>query len=160
MTEQRAGYGYDVHRLAGGLRMTLGGVVVSDEIGCIAHSDGDVLLHAICDALLGAAALGDIGKHFPDTDTKYKGISSMRLLEAVLRLLRDASWKPVNVDATVVLERPKIAPHVPAMQHCIAVALGLQDDAVSIKATTSEGLGFIGRGEGIAAHAVAMLRKV
>lgn len=155
----RVGYGYDVHRLEAGLRLTLGGVLVSDEIGCVAHSDGDVLLHAVCDALLGAAGLGDIGAHFPDTDAAYRGISSLALLARVKELLTAASWSIGNIDATVILERPKIAPHIAAMRAAIAPVLGIAEDAISIKATTSEGLGFVGEGRGAAAHAVALLAR-
>ena len=153
----RIGFGYDVHRLARPGRLVLGGVVISDEIGCIAHSDGDVLLHAICDALLGAAALGDIGAHFPDTDPRYRGISSLVLLGNVHSMLREHSLEPGNIDATVILERPKILPYVPAMRSGIARTLEMDISDVSIKATTAEGLGFIGGGEGIAAHAVCLL---
>jgi 2-C-methyl-D-erythritol 2,4-cyclodiphosphate synthase len=155
----RVGYGYDVHRLEAGLRLTLGGVPVSDEIGCVAHSDGDVLLHAVCDALLGAAGLGDIGAHFPDTDAAFRGISSLALLARVKELLTGASWSIGNIDVTVILERPKIAPHIAAMRAAIAPVLGIAEDAISIKATTSEGLGFVGEGRGAAAHAVALLAR-
>ena len=158
--ETRIGYGYDVHQLAEGLRLTLGGVVVTEEFGCVAHSDGDVLLHAVCDALLGAAALGDIGRHFPDTDPAYEGASSLALLRAVCALLAEAGWAPVNVDATLVLERPKIAPFVAEMRANIAAAMGVDEDAVSVKATTSERLGFVGSGEGVTAHAVSLLRRI
>jgi 2-C-methyl-D-erythritol 2,4-cyclodiphosphate synthase len=153
----RIGYGYDVHRLEAGLRLTLGGVAISEDIGCVAHSDGDVLLHAVCDALLGAAGLGDIGMHFPDTDAAYRGISSLALLERVMEVLNAAGWSVGNIDATVILERPKIAPHIPAMRAAIAPVLGIGEDGISIKATTSEGLGFVGEGRGAAAHAVALI---
>lgn len=159
MSDWRVGFGYDVHRLEAGRRLMLGGVLVSTDVGCVAHSDGDVLLHALCDALLGAAGLGDIGMHFPDTDPAYAGISSLELLAHVVALLHGAGYAAGNVDATVILERPKIAPHVAAMRAAIAPILGVAQDAVSIKATTSEGLGFVGEGRGAAAHAVALVRK-
>jgi 2-C-methyl-D-erythritol 2,4-cyclodiphosphate synthase len=159
MTEWRVGFGYDVHRLEAGRRLMLGGVLVSADIGCVAHSDGDVLLHALCDALLGAAGLGDIGMHFPDTDPAFAGISSLALLTHVVALLHGAGYATGNVDATVILERPKIASHVAAMRAAIAPILGVAQDAVSIKATTSEGLGFVGEGRGAAAHAVALVRR-
>ena len=155
----RVGFGYDVHRLEEGLRLTLGGVVVSDDFGCVAHSDGDVLLHALCDALLGAAGLGDIGMHFPDTDQTYRGISSLALLHQVAELLGAAGFQVGNIDATLLLERPKIAPFIPAMRAAIAPVLGVQEECVSIKATTSEALGFVGEGRGAAAHAVALIYR-
>jgi 2-C-methyl-D-erythritol 2,4-cyclodiphosphate synthase len=156
-TMPRIGYGYDVHRLAPGRALTLGGVVVSRDIGAVAHSDGDVLIHAICDALLGAAALGDIGAHFPDTDEQYKGISSILLLQHVVSLLTAQGYDIGNIDATVILQAPKIKPFVDEMRATLAEATGISSQQVSVKATTAEGLDAIGAGEGIAAHAVALL---
>jgi 2-C-methyl-D-erythritol 2,4-cyclodiphosphate synthase len=155
----RIGTGYDVHRLAADRKLMIGGVEIAWEQGLLGHSDADVLLHAICDALLGAAALGDIGKHFPDSAVQYKGISSLLLLEEVSRLLAGSGWRAHNIDATIVAERPKMAPHIPAMAANIAKATGLGLDAVNVKATTTEGLGFAGRGEGIAAYAVCTIEK-
>lgn len=154
------GFGYDVHRLEAGRTMVLGGVEIPDaESGPVAHSDGDVLLHAVCDALLGAAALGDIGKHFPDTDPAYKGISSLELLRQVARLLAEQGMRPHNLDCMLILERPKIAPYRELMRERIADALGLPAGRVSVKATTNEGLGPIGAGEGMAAYAVATIHE-
>jgi len=155
----RIGTGYDVHRLAAGRKLMIGGVDIPFEKGLLGHSDADVLLHAICDALLGAAGLGDIGRHFPDTAPKYKGISSLMLLEEVRRLLAEAGFHVHNIDATVVAEKPKMAPHIPAMVTNIAQAIKVDRSAVNVKATTTEGLGFAGRGEGMAAYAVALIRK-
>jgi len=155
----RAGTGYDVHRLADGRKLIIGGVEVPHDKGLLGHSDADVLLHAICDALLGAAALGDIGRHFPDSDGRFKGISSLKLLAEVNRLLADKGYKVNNIDATIVAERPKMAPHIPAMIGNIAAAVQVGPDAVNVKATTTEGLGFAGRGEGIAAYAVCTVRS-
>jgi len=146
-----------VHALVEGRPLILGGVHVPFERGLAGHSDADVLLHAISDALLGAAALGDIGLHFPDTDAQYEGADSADLARQVVALLAAAGWRPTNVDATVICERPKLAPHIPAMRENIAAALGLPVEAVGVKATTTEGLGFAGRGEGIAAQAVASI---
>ena len=151
----RTGIGLDVHELVEGRPLNLGGVHVPFERGLAGHSDADVLLHAISDALLGAAALGDIGLHFPDTDSQYEGADSADLARQVVALLAAAGWRPTNVDATVICERPRLAPHIPAMRENIAAALGLPAEAVGVKATTTEGLGFAGRGEGIAAQAVA-----
>jgi 2-C-methyl-D-erythritol 2,4-cyclodiphosphate synthase len=152
------GFGYDIHRLEPGRPMTLAGVPIADPpAGPVAHSDGDVVLHALCDALLGAAALGDIGRHFPDTDPAYKGISSIELLRQVVALLAGRGLWPHNVDCTLVLERPKIAPYREQMCRAMADVLGLPVERVSIKATTNEGLGPIGAGEGVAAYAVATL---
>jgi 2-C-methyl-D-erythritol 2,4-cyclodiphosphate synthase len=151
----RVGYGYDVHRLVAGRRLVLGGVEIPSDKGLDGHSDADVLVHAICDALLGAAALGDIGRHFPNTDPKYGGISSLVLLKHVGGLLEAGGYALVNIDATLILERPKILPYVEAMQAAIGEALGVSPALISIKATTGEGLGFAGRGEGAEAHAVA-----
>jgi 2-C-methyl-D-erythritol 2,4-cyclodiphosphate synthase len=153
----RIGYGYDVHRLVENRKLILGGVEVPCEKGLDGHSDADVLLHAISDALLGAAALGDIGKHFPDTDQRYKGISSLLLLKHVGDLLTHHRYEIVNIDATVVLERPKIAPYIDQMRQNIADVLALPIQKISIKATTSERLGFVGTGEGAVAHAITLL---
>jgi 2-C-methyl-D-erythritol 2,4-cyclodiphosphate synthase len=160
MSDQRVGVGYDVHRLVHDRPLMLGGVRVPCELGLLGHSDADVLSHAICDALLGAAALGDIGLHFPDSDERYRGISSLRLLGEVVRLLSEAGYVPSNVDATVVAERPKLAPHLGAMRDALGGVLGLPVDRVGLKATTTEGLGPFGRGEGIAAMAVAVIVSV
>jgi 2-C-methyl-D-erythritol 2,4-cyclodiphosphate synthase len=153
----RIGYGYDVHRLVAGRRLVLGGVEIPHDVGLDGHSDADVLVHAVADALLGAASLGDIGQHFPNTDARYSGISSLLLLKEVALLLERSGYQVGNIDATVILERPRIMPHAAAMRINIAGALGITPDAVSVKATTGEGLGFTGRGEGAAAHAVALL---
>ncbi len=157
MSDRRIGIGYDVHRLATDRPLVLGGVTVPFELGLLGHSDADVLTHAICDALLGAAGLGDIGIHFPDSNERYRGISSLRLLEEVVRFVREAGYAPVNVDATVVAERPKLTPHLPAMKEAIGRLLGLSADRIGLKATTSEGLGALGRGDGIAAVAVCLI---
>ena len=153
----RIGSGYDVHRLGEGLPLWLGGVQVPHTHGLIGHSDADVLLHAICDALLGAAALGDIGKHFPDTDPQYKGISSLKLLAHVGRLLAEHGYRIGNIDSTVVAQRPKLAPYILQMRQNIADTLGIDISQVSVKATTTEHLGFEGREEGISAQAIALL---
>jgi 2-C-methyl-D-erythritol 2,4-cyclodiphosphate synthase len=153
----RIGHGYDVHRFGEGEFITLGGVRIPHRFGLIAHSDGDVLLHALSDALLGAAALGDIGQHFPDTDPRFKGADSRVLLRHVLGLIQAKGWKVANVDATVVAQAPKMAPHVPAMRELIAEDLQVALEQVNVKATTTEKLGFTGREEGIAVHAVALL---
>lgn len=157
--EFRVGVGYDVHALVEGRALILGGVEVPFERGLLGHSDADVVAHAIGDALLGAAALGDIGRHFPDTDAQYLGVSSLRLLERIVHALGEAGFRPSNVDVTVVAERPKLAPYIGRMREHIGTVLGLTADCVSVKATTSEGLGFPGRGEGIAAYAVAMITR-
>ncbi|MGE5625000.1 MAG: 2-C-methyl-D-erythritol 2,4-cyclodiphosphate synthase [Bacillota bacterium] len=156
----RVGQGYDVHAFAPGDHVMLGGVRIPHSKGVRAHSDGDVLLHAVCDALLGAAALGDIGRHFPDTDAKWKGADSRRLLKHVVQLLAQHGFQPFQVDVTVLAEAPKISSHVAAMCANLAQDLGLPPDRVNVKATTGEGLGFIGRGEGLAAMAVAMLEEI
>jgi 2-C-methyl-D-erythritol 2,4-cyclodiphosphate synthase len=156
----RIGTGYDVHRLVEGRKLMMGGVDIPSEKGLFGHSDADVLLHAICDALLGAAGLGDIGRHFPDTEPRYKGISSLSLLAGVHRLLVESGFRVNNIDATIVAERPKMAPHIPAMVANIASAVKADRSAVNVKATTSEGLGFAGRGEGIAAYAVCTIEHV
>lgn len=156
-TSMRIGHGYDVHRLVEDRRLILGGVDIPYEKGLLGHSDADVLLHAISDALLGAAALGDIGKHFPDTDPRYKGADSLRLLQEVGRLIGEAGYTVGNIDATVLCQAPKLAPHIQTMRANIAGALGVDVDRISVKATTEEHLGFTGQGQGIAAHAVALL---
>ncbi len=156
----RTGVGYDVHRFGPGRRLVLGGVEIPSELGLEGHSDADVLLHAVCDALLGAAGLGDIGEHFPPGDPRFAGADSRGLLRESVRLARAAGWAPVNVDATLVAETPKIRPFVAAMKTEIAACLGVSPDAVGVKATTNEGMGFVGRGEGIAALAVATVASV
>lgn len=153
----RIGMGYDVHRLTENRKLILGGVEIPYEKGLLGHSDADVVVHAIMDALLGAAALGDIGKHFPDTDPAYKGISSIVLLERVADLLEKHNYIIENIDATIIAQRPKLLPYMPQMKANVAKALGLEEDQVNIKATTEEGLGFTGRGEGISAQAVCLL---
>jgi 2-C-methyl-D-erythritol 2,4-cyclodiphosphate synthase len=153
----RVGQGYDVHRLAAGRRLVIGGVEIDHDKGLLGHSDADVLLHAICDALLGAAALGDIGKHFPDSDARYQGIDSRELLRQVAILLEDRGRRVVNVDATIIAEAPRMAPHIPKMVANIAADLAIEPHYVNVKATTTEGLGFTGRGEGIAAQAVCLV---
>ena len=157
MCNIRIGHGYDVHRLVEDRALILGGVEIEYERGCLGHSDADVLIHAIMDALLGAVALGDIGRHFPDTDPAYKGISSMHLLTLVVEKLGKMSAKVVNIDATLILQRPKVAPYIEKMRENIAFALGIPKDRVNVKATTEEGLGFTGSGEGVSAHAVALV---
>ena len=157
--EWRIGQGYDVHAIAEGLTMHLGGVVVSDQIGFVAHSDGDVAIHALCDALLGALALGDIGKHFPDNSDRWKGIDSRILLRQVVGMLAERSWKPGNVDITIALQAPKIGSYVPAMREVLAADMGIDPDKVSVKATTTERLGFVGRGEGCEVWAIALVVK-
>ena len=153
----RIGQGYDVHRLVEDRRLILGGVEIPYEKGLLGHSDADVLLHALMDALLGAAALGDIGQHFPDKDPQYEGADSMELLSRVCALLRQKGYRVGNCDCTVIAQRPKLAPYIPAMRESIASALGVPTDRVSVKATTEEGLGFTGEGAGIAAQAIALL---
>ncbi|MCY1491586.1 2-C-methyl-D-erythritol 2,4-cyclodiphosphate synthase [compost metagenome] len=153
----RIGHGYDVHRFGEGDFITLGGVRIPHKFGLIAHSDGDVLLHALSDALLGACALGDIGRHFPDTDPQFKGADSRALLRHVMSLVAAKGWKVGNVDATIVAQAPKMAPHIEAMRANIAADLGVELDQVNVKATTTEKLGFTGREEGIAVHSVALL---
>lgn len=156
----RIGMGYDVHRLVEDRDLILGGVKIPYEKGLLGHSDADVLLHAIMDALLGAAALGDIGKHFPDTDPQYKGISSIRLLEHVGQLIEDRMYVIGNIDATIIAQRPKMAPHIEIMRQNVAKALHIEVDQINIKATTEEGLGFTGSGEGISAQAIACLETI
>jgi 2-C-methyl-D-erythritol 2,4-cyclodiphosphate synthase len=157
--EFRVGNGYDVHQLAEGLPLVLGGVKIPHTKGCVAHSDGDVLIHAICDAILGALALGDIGQHFPDTSDEFSGIDSRILLSRVAEMIRSRGWDIVNIDGTLLAQKPKIAPYVPLMRQALADVLGLPVDAVSVKATTTEHLGFVGREEGIAAEAVCLLKR-
>ncbi len=160
MTNLRIGHGYDVHRLTEGRKLILGGVEIPYEKGLLGHSDADVLTHAVMDALLGAAALGDIGKLFPDTDAAYAGISSILLLERVRERLTEVGWSVVNIDATVLAQAPKLAPYRERMRENLAHALGVEISRVSVKATTEEGLGFTGEGLGIVAHAVALLEKI
>ncbi len=155
----RIGHGYDVHRLTEGRALILGGVTIPHPLGLDGHSDADVLVHAVMDALLGAAALGDIGQHFPDTDPVYAGADSLGLLRRVAALLRQRGWEIGNIDATILAQRPKLAPHISAMRERIAAAAGVPVDAVSVKATTEERLGFTGQEEGIAAHAVALIES-
>lgn len=155
----RIGHGYDVHKLVTDRKLILGGVDIPHTKGLLGHSDADVLLHAVSDALLGAAALGDIGKHFPDTDERYKGADSLRLLEAVCTLLRENGYSIVNIDATVLAQAPKLAPHISQMRENISRACQIKLDFVSVKATTEERLGFTGAEEGIAAHAVCLIEK-
>ena len=156
----RVGMGYDVHKLVEGRPLILGGVEIPHTLGLLGHSDADVLVHAIMDALLGAAALGDIGKHFPDTDPQYKGISSMKLLEHVRLLLEKNGYVVENIDATVIAQRPKLASYIPQMKKNIANVLGIQEGQVNVKATTEEGLGFTGEGLGIAASSVCLLSEI
>lgn len=155
----RVGMGYDVHKLTEDRDLILGGVKIPWEKGLLGHSDADVLIHAVMDALLGAAALGDIGKHFPDTDPAYKGISSIRLLTHVMGLLEEKGYSVGNVDAVIIAQNPKMAPHIPQMRKNLAEAMGVSETRVNIKATTEEGLGFTGRGEGIASQAVCLLEE-
>ena len=156
----RIGHGYDVHRTDPAREMFIGGVKIDCGYGLLGHSDADVLLHAIMDALLGAAALGDIGKHFPDTDPKYKGADSLALTRHVASLISEKGYRIVNVDSTVIAQKPKLAPHIELMREKIADALKITVDDVNVKATTEEKLGFTGSGEGIAAHAVCLIEKI
>lgn len=156
----RIGTGYDVHAFGSGDRVVIGGVAIPHTHGLVAHSDGDVLIHALCDALLGALALGDIGRHFPPGDPRWAGVDSRELLRAVVAMLHQRGWRVGNVDAVVVCERPKLLPHIETMRERLAADLGVAPDAVGVKATTSEKLGFTGREEGIAAHAVALLARL
>ena len=155
----RIGNGYDVHALAEGLPLWLGGVQVESPIGCIAHSDGDVAIHALCDAILGALALGDIGKHFPDTSSEFKGIDSKILLRRVMDLIKAEGWGIINVDITIAMQKPKLAPYIIPMRECLAEVMGIDAARVSVKATTTEKLGFVGRSEGCEVYAVALLSK-
>ena len=154
----RIGHGYDVHRFDGGRKLILGGVEIPHDRGLLGHSDADVLTHAIMDAMLGAAALGDIGQHFPDTDERYRGISSLELLRSVRDLIAKAGYTVENIDATVIMQRPKLAPFLPQIRQLLADALRMDISAISVKATTEEHLGFTGREEGVAAHAVCLLK--
>lgn len=156
----RVGLGYDVHKLVEGRDLILGGVTIPYEKGLLGHSDADVLVHAIMDALLGAAALGDIGKHFPDTDPAYKGADSLKLLECVGELLDEQMYVIENIDATIIAQRPKMAPHIPTMRENVARVLGIDVEQVNIKATTEEGLGFTGHGEGISSQAICAIEKM
>ena len=159
MSAFRIGHGYDVHRLVPGRKLVLGGVEVPFDRGLLGHSDADVLTHAVMDALLGAAGLGDIGKLFPDSGPAYAGISSLLLLDRVAQRLREAGWQVGNVDATVLAQQPKLAPHIPKMRQNLARHLGILQEQVNVKATTEEGLGFTGAGQGMAAHAVCLLEQ-
>ena len=156
----RVGMGYDVHKLTEGRKLILGGVDIPWEKGLLGHSDADVLIHAVMDALLGAAALGDIGKHFPDTDPAYKGISSILLLEHVTKLLREHHYEIGNIDATIIAQKPKMAPHILQMRKNMAEALGIPESKINVKATTEEGLGFTGSGEGISSQAICLLTEI
>ena len=155
----RIGQGFDAHALITGRKLVIGGVEIPHEKGLAGHSDADVLIHAVCDALLGAAGLGDIGKHFPDSDARFKGIDSRKLLREVARLLKERGLTVANVDASIIAQAPKMAPHIPVMRTNLAADLGIAPDAVNVKAKTTEKLGFVGRGEGIAAEAVALLTE-
>jgi 2-C-methyl-D-erythritol 2,4-cyclodiphosphate synthase len=155
----RVGQGYDVHRLVEGRRLILGGVDIPHERGLLGHSDADALLHAITDALLGAAALGDIGRHFPDSDARYQGANSRVLLRAAVALLKENGWRPVNVDATIIAQQPKIAPHAAAMVANVAVDLEISPDSVNIKGKTNEKLGYLGAGEAIEAQAIVLIER-
>lgn len=155
----RVGFGFDVHRLSEGRRCVLGGIEIAHHKGPLGHSDADVLIHAICDALLGAANLNDIGYHFPDTSDEFKSMDSKELLSRVVNLIRDKGYSIGNIDTTLVLEQPKIAPHIEKMRETLATVMQLNGDDISIKATTSEKLGFVGRGEGVTAYAVALISK-
>jgi 2-C-methyl-D-erythritol 2,4-cyclodiphosphate synthase len=159
MQDIRIGHGYDVHALADGLRLVLGGVEIEHSKGCVAHSDGDVAIHAICDALLGALALGDIGKLFPDTSMVFKGIDSKILLRRVCDVVEQKGYKISNIDCTIAMQRPKLRPHIDTMRQTLADVMGVDVDRVSVKATTTERLGFEGREEGVSTHAVALLIK-
>ena len=160
MNALRIGHGYDIHRTVAGRPLVLGGVQLDSPFGLDGHSDADALTHAICDALLGAAGLPDIGHQFPNTDPAYRNADSLVLLQRVIAALRERGWKPVNIDATLLAERPKIAPHLPAMKAALARSTGLPPDAIGLKATTNEGSDDIGRGLAIAAHAVALIEKI
>lgn len=158
--DYRIGHGYDVHRLQEGLELWLGGIQVPHNKGCVAHSDGDAPIHALCDAILGALAMGDIGKHFPDTSDKYKNIDSKILLEEVMKMAEKEGYQIGNADITIVLQKPKIAPYIDKMRTILATLMKTDEQRVSVKATTSENLGFAGREEGVEAHAVVLLRKI
>lgn len=160
MSNIRIGHGYDVHKLVPDRKLILGGVEIPHTLGLLGHSDADVLLHAVMDSIIGAMGEGDIGKHFPDTDNKYLGISSMKLLEAVYSLMTEKGYKIVNIDATVIAQKPKLLPHIQKMRENIARALFCDVSAVNVKATTEERLGFTGREEGISAHSVVLIEKI
>ena len=155
----RIGYGFDVHALQEGRPFILGGITIPSSFGPLGHSDADVLIHAICDALLGAAALGDIGLHFPDNSNEFKNIDSKILLQRVIYLLKEKNYTIVNIDSTVILEKPKIAPHIPAMREALSEVMGIPIEDISIKATTNEKMGYVGRQEGVCAHAVALIER-
>ncbi|HOO09816.1 MAG TPA: 2-C-methyl-D-erythritol 2,4-cyclodiphosphate synthase [Cyclobacteriaceae bacterium] len=155
----RVGMGFDVHQLEEGRDFWLGGIKLPAEKGAVGHSDADVLVHAICDALLGAANLGDIGHHFPNTDPKWKGMKSTFFLQEVVRMITEKGWQVENLDCSLCLEKPKINPHIPAMKQVLAPLMGISDDVISIKATTNERMGYVGRGEGVNAYAVALISK-
>ena len=155
----RIGHGYDVHKLVQGRDLILGGVKIDYELGLLGHSDADVLLHAVSDSLLGAAGLGDIGKHFPDTDPQYKGADSLELLRVVARRVKEAGYRVSNIDVTMIAQKPKLAPHIPQMRANIAAAVGIGEDRVNVKATTEEKLGFTGEGLGMSCHAVCLLEE-
>lgn len=155
----RVGIGYDVHKLDKNRKLILGGVEIPNALGLLGHSDADVLLHAIMDALLGAASLGDIGRHFPDTNSKYKDISSLKLLERVMELLDEKGYKIVNIDATIIAQRPKLSPYISSMIKKICNVLNIDEDRLNIKATTEEGLGFTGKGEGISSQSICLITK-
>lgn len=159
MGDFRVGFGYDSHRLEAGLKLRLGGVDIASDRGCVAHSDGDAVIHALCDALLGAAALGDIGTHFPDNDMAFKGIDSTVLLRRTVELLHQKGWQVHNADVTIVLERPKLVDYKPLMQKCLAELLQIPVDAMSVKAKSNEGMGFTGHGEGVAVMAAVTVVK-
>ncbi len=159
MKDIRIGHGYDVHALADGLRLVIGGVELEHTKGCVAHSDGDVAIHAICDAMLGALALGDIGKLFPDSSAEFKGIDSKILLRRVCDVIEQKGYKVGNVDCTIAMQRPKLRPHIDAMRSTLASVIGIEVDRVSVKATTTERLGFEGREEGVSVHSVVLLYK-
>ena len=159
MKDIRIGHGYDVHALADGLRLVIGGVELEHTKGCVAHSDGDVAIHAICDAMLGALALGDIGKLFPDTSAEFKGIDSKILLRRVCDVIEQKGYKVGNVDCTIAMQRPKLRPHIDTMRSTLAAVIGIEVDRVSVKATTTERLGFEGREEGVSVHSVVLLYK-
>ena len=157
MEQYRVGFGYDSHRLAEGFPLVLGGVKIPSDRGCVAHSDGDAVIHALCDALLGAAALDDIGTHFPDTDPAYKGIDSTLLLQKTVELLRSEGWRVNNVDLTIILEKPKLADYKPLMRARLSELMGVSTDAVCVKAKTNEKMGFVGAGEGVAVTAAVTI---
>lgn len=159
MTDFRIGNGYDVHALAPGLPLVLGGVRIESEFGCVAHSDGDVAIHALCDALLGAVAAGDIGKHFPDSSKAFKGIDSKILLSKTMDILKGKGYHVVNADITIAMQAPKLAPYIDRMRESLAAVMGIETGNVSVKATTTEHLGFVGRGEGCEAYAVVLVER-